>query len=108
MDEGKFHSKSAGADDDDDTEDDDALTKSKLQNILGIRSLEGEEAAKSSEDGQVSKEQVESVMNALEDEDDVRAMQNAKQEAAEALQEFDESAPAQEVNPKGNWIRSVQ
>ncbi|KAL7534972.1 hypothetical protein ACHAXR_008693 [Thalassiosira sp. AJA248-18] len=91
MDEGKFHTaEPETAVDDAEAEEDDAFTKDKLQNILGIRP-EGEGLPKSNGEDTMSKDQLESAMTALEDEDDVKAMHSAQQEAAEALQEFDES-----------------
>jgi len=92
MDEGKFHSTAPDKKEakDAETEDDDTFTKGKLQNILGIRA-EGDELPKSNTEDPMSKDQLESAMTALEDEDDVKAMHSARQEAVEALQEFDES-----------------
>ena len=91
MDEGKFHSvaPNESAVDDVATEGD-TFTKDKLQSILGIHA-EDDELPNSCVEDTMSKDQLESAMAALEDEDDVKAMQNSKQEAAEALQEFDES-----------------
>ncbi|KAL7499866.1 hypothetical protein ACHAWT_007886 [Skeletonema menzelii] len=86
MDEGKFHAESVGAELK--TDDDDGFTKGGLQSILGVHS---EAEQMSIEPEQISNDQVESVMNALEDEDDVKAMQSAKKEATDALEEFDES-----------------
>lgn len=87
MDEGKFHADSVG-DTADTTDDDNGFTKGSLQNILGVNSDDDQIT-----DGpdQMSKDQVESVMNALEDEDDVKAMQSARKEATDALEEFDEN-----------------
>lgn len=87
MDEGKFHADSVG-DTDDKADDNDGFTKGSLQNILGVNSDADQMTA---EPDQMSKDQVESVMNALEDEDDVKAMQSARKEATEALEEFDEN-----------------
>jgi E1A-binding protein p400 len=100
MDEGKFHANSVG-DTADTTDDDNGFTKGSLQNILGVYSdadLITDDPDQMSKDhlitddpDQMSKDQVESVMNALEDEDDVKAMQSARKEATDALEEFDES-----------------
>ena len=68
----------------------DTFTKDKLQNILGIHA-EDEELQTSNMEVEMSKDQVESAMAALEDEDDVKAMHNTMKEAAEELQEFDEA-----------------
>lgn len=94
MDEGKFHSTAPVGkmvDDEVDTEDSTTFTKDKLQSILLGVDLEADEPSMSGVDDPMSQDQVESAMAALEDEDDVKAMQSAKQEAAEALQEFDET-----------------
>eukprot|EP00985_Skeletonema_marinoi_P003962 scaffold1738_cov198-Skeletonema_marinoi.AAC.5 len=87
MDEGKFHAESEGGAVDK-ADDDDGFTKGSLQNILGVNSEADQMAV---EPDQMSKDQVESVMNALEDEDDVKAMHSARKEATDALEEFDES-----------------
>ncbi|KAL3811882.1 hypothetical protein ACHAXA_005548 [Cyclostephanos tholiformis] len=91
MDEGKFH---ATAPDESSTGDvgaeGDAFTKDKLQRILGIHA-ENDDLPISSVDDTMSNDQLESAMAALEDEDDVVAMRNTRQEAIEALKEFDES-----------------
>lgn len=88
MDEGKFHAD--GPSKEVKTEDDSTFTKDKLQNILGIQDEVDETPESNTADGPMSKDQLESAMAALEDEDDVKAMQSAKQEAAEELQEFNE------------------
>lgn len=91
MDEGKFHATASTKTEDDaaetEEEEDATFTKGKLQNILGIHAEVEEDESKDL----MSKDQLESTMAALEDEDDVKAMHSAKQEAAEALQEFDEA-----------------
>ena len=71
--------------------------KTNLQNILGIHA-EGNDLPKSNSEDPMSKDQLESAMIALEDEDDVMAMHSARQEAAEALQEFDESIQDEAVS----------
>jgi len=58
-------------------ESDDAKSKSQLEN-------------ETEQDGDMSKEDMESAMAKLEDEDDILAMRGAQKEAAEELQEFDE------------------
>ena len=98
MDEGKFHSKApddiaaaaAAAADKEPEEDDNTLTANKLQNILGIQAEADESKSNGAEDP-MSKDQLETAMAALEDEDDAKAATAAKQEAAAELQEFDES-----------------
>jgi hypothetical protein len=87
MDEGRFHA-NFGGNTADAAENDDGFTKGSLQNILGVTLDAGEMAA---EPDKISKDQVESVMNALEDEDDVKAMHSARKEATDELVEFDES-----------------
>ena len=89
MDEGKFHAESVGG-----KTDDDGFTKGGLQNILGLQSDDDRNAG---EPDQMSKDQVESVMNSLEDEDDVKAMHCARKEATDALEEFDESKNGDEA-----------
>jgi len=107
MDESKFHAapppSSASQPDDkedepDSTADFDISSKGGLRNILGIgseevteKSGEAEESHTDEIDPEVSKEQLESAMATLEDEDDVIAMRGAQQEAKEELQEFDEN-----------------
>ncbi len=106
MDEGKFHADSVG--DVRKSDDDDGFTKGGLQNILGVNS---EADQMSIEPEQMSNDQVESVMNALEDEDDVKAMQSAKKEATDALEEFDESInykqDGDEAESSGTKIQKV-
>ena len=102
MDQGKFHASAPKeeqvATDNTKTEDDSTFTKDKLQNILGIQTDEAEpESSKS--DNPMSKDQLEAAMATLEDEDDAKAMQSAKQEAAAELQEFDETAQKDENAP---------
>eukprot|EP00578_Thalassiosira_sp_NH16_P013954 CAMPEP_0181124830 /NCGR_PEP_ID=MMETSP1071-20121207/26704_1 /TAXON_ID=35127 /ORGANISM="Thalassiosira sp., Strain NH16" /LENGTH=1058 /DNA_ID=CAMNT_0023210189 /DNA_START=205 /DNA_END=3381 /DNA_ORIENTATION=+ len=96
MDEGKFHAMKPDETEarDTETEDDATFTKGKLQNILGIHA-DGEKLLKSTEDP-IANDQMESAMAALEDEDDVKAMHSARQEAVEALQEFDETVQVKE------------
>jgi hypothetical protein len=93
MDEGKFHAITPNESTvDDAATEGDTFTKDKLQSILGLHA-ENDEFANPNIVDTMSKDQLESAMAALEDEDDVKAMQNSRQEAAEALQEFDESIP---------------
>ena len=92
MDEGKFHASEQQkvSEDNDDTKlksECEIGTKSGLRNILGLT----DEAKANVPDGEMSKEELESAMATLEDEDDVLAMRGAQQEAAEELQEFDEA-----------------
>lgn len=104
MDEGKFNSIPAGKVVDDETgTEDNTLTKDKLQSILFGDNSEVDEVPSSSIDHSMSKDQVESAMAALEDEDDVKAMQSARQEVADALQEFDET-----VSNETNTAKSTE
>ena len=96
MDEGKFHASSTSNDapiddGDNDDDDEDGFTTGKLRNIFGIQADGSEESKNQENEGSMSKDQIESAMNLLEDEDDVKAMQSARKEAVEELQEFDES-----------------
>ncbi len=91
MDEGKFHASEQQADRESDNDQDSGAecgigTKSGLRNILGLSN----ESKVNATDGEVSKDELESAMATLEDEDDVKAMRGAQQEAAEELEEFDE------------------
>jgi len=107
MDEGKFHagpgagqaltgSEERGEEAGASTQD--LFTKGGLRDILGVVGEDMEDDY-SSDEGNVgdkrqqkmSKEQLEQTMAALEDEADVTAMLGAQKEAAEELQEFDES-----------------
>jgi hypothetical protein len=88
MDAGKFHADTGGK-----SEDDDGFTKGSLQNILGVHS---DVDQVTNEPDKMSKDQVESVMNSLEDEDDVKAMHSARKEATDALEEFDEKAQSKQ------------
>ncbi|KAL7553485.1 hypothetical protein ACHAWF_016776 [Thalassiosira exigua] len=93
MDEGKFHDSEPDkiAAQDVDGNDDNAFTKDKLQTILGITDDDNDLPKSTPDESAMSKDQLESAMASLEDEDDVKAMNMARREAAEALQEFDES-----------------
>ena len=108
MDEGKFHSIPSIQDgketneEVDDTEhvgNSDVFSKTGLRGILGL-SDRGEdkshpanniEANNIDDEPDVSKEQIEHAMTSLEDEDDVMAMRGAQKEAAQELEEFDET-----------------
>jgi len=101
MDEGKFHaSHNELSACDTGTDENDGFTKDKLQNILGIHAEGDQVSPKSAATDSMSKDQLESAMSALEDEDDVKAMRSARQEAAEALREFDESIHSEENKGK--------
>ena len=71
----------------------DVYTKKGLRAILGVEDDDqGADAANEVDPKDVSKEQMEMAMAALEDEDDVKALQGAQKEAADELKEFDENA----------------
>ena len=94
MDEGKFHSDSVGnimVENEAEAENRTTFTKDRLQSILLGVASDANDPPISNRDNEMSQDQVESAMAALEDEDDVKAMQSARQEVAEALQEFDET-----------------
>lgn len=104
MDKGKFDAASLSKKEyiptPDDSEVQDVYTKKGLQAILGITDEAGDEegaeiAVKDAETEGMSKEQMELAMMSLEDEDDVRALRGAQQEAAEELKEFDENTEIQ-------------
>lgn len=101
MDEGKFDSdavrKNSANNAEVESEDNTTFTKDRLQSILLGVTSETNSPPLSHRDGDMSQDQVESAMAALEDEDDVKAMQSARQEAAEALQEFDETSQEKQV-----------
>jgi hypothetical protein len=71
-------------------------TKKGLQAILGVTDDETSKDIPSEGDARdLSNEQMEMVMTAFEDEDDVNALRGAQKEAADELKEFDESAEIQ-------------
>jgi len=98
MDEGKFNATPPASNGkEDNSQESNVFTESGLRNILGLGG-DAEEKTKVKEDTKdaekeknMSKEQIETTMASLEDEDDVRAMQGAQKEAAEELEEFDET-----------------
>jgi len=98
MDEGKFYS-SAGPNEKKDQQDKDNKDESDVFTKTGLRSILVGDIDKSSsnetdqlhETKGMSKEQIENAMTSLEDEDDVLAMQGARKEVAEELEEFNES-----------------
>ena len=101
MDEGKFHATDASKQKDAladkaDEEQEEGFTKDKLQHMLGVSSLADDGGVSAENDVDLSKEQLESAMIQLEDADDVRAMQSAKQEAEEELKEFDDARQGQD------------
>lgn len=121
MDEGKFHAapKEGKVGDDDQGDQDgasdyDISSKSGLRNILGVpssmepESKQDQEVKENQNEPEVSKEQVESAMATLEDEDDVRAMQGAQQEAKEELEEFDENIKIKEDDEEGAGSQESQ
>jgi E1A-binding protein p400 len=91
MDEGKFHAAPHRMDISEktvhqETEMFDVASKSGLRNILGVTDEGG------LEDGQeISEDQFVSAMAQIEDEDDVKALRGAEQEAKQELEEFDEN-----------------
>lgn len=107
MDEGNFNAASdptEPADDDNESEgssdESNVFTKCGLRSILGV----GNEGPKIIEEigdtdlleKEMSKEQIETTMALLEDEDDVLAMRGAQKEAVEELEEFDETIQLKE------------
>lgn len=97
MDEGKFHSavpKNRLSEAPEEVEKDktavfDLSSKAGLRNILGLNPVEiGVDVIN---DAVESNSNFESALTALEDEDDVLAMQGAQREAKEELEEFDEN-----------------
>lgn len=114
MDEGKFHATDASRQKDAmsdraDEDQEEGFTKSKLQHMLGVSSLADDDGVSVENDVDLNKEQLESAMNELEDADDVRAMQSAKQEAEEDLKEFDDARQGQdgEANDGGKSKKNV-
>jgi len=110
MDEGKFHAESNAASDMDIDEakgdghdsEFDLTTKGGLRNILGVASKSNGDSAEQNDkndntvanENELSKDQLESTLATLEDEDDVLAMRGAQAEAKAELQEFDENHQA--------------
>ena len=108
MDKGKFdsshllekHESSRMSSDNDTQEMRDVYSKGGLRAILGVQEDEDEISAEKSrmeeekEKRDLTDEQMESTMAALEDVDDVQALKGAKQEAADELKEFDETVEA--------------
>ena len=91
MDEGKFHAAPPHRDISEssvlqESEVFDVSTKTGLRNILGVNDQGGFE-----EGQEVSEEQFVSAMAEIEDEDDIKALRGAQQEAKKELEEFDES-----------------
>jgi len=94
----------------------DVFTKEGLRDILGVNGEEDDlsvgtasQSTRMTEginetdaEPALSKEQMESAMATLEDEDDVKAMRGAQKEAAEELKEFDESMQFQKENDGDN------
>ena len=115
MDEGKFYAAKKGNSEqskkdinEEGSENCDVATKSGLRSILGLvpevskSTVSGEKTE--SEDmfePKMSKEEMESTMAKLEDEDDVLAMRGAQKEAQDELQEFDESIKIEENQTEG-------
>jgi len=107
MDEGNFNTASTAVDTTKDdnqneksSEESNVFTKSGLRSILGVGGLEDkdkiEDVRDSEHEKKMSKEQIETTMASLEDEDDVLAMRGAQKEAVEELEEFDETIQLEE------------
>lgn len=104
MDEGKFHAtpvveSNEGVEDESDTEE--GFTKGRLKNILGISSNSVNEHVEEDREEEMNQDKMQSAMNLLEDEEDVKAMHKAKKEAAEALEEFDETKELKQDEGEG-------
>jgi hypothetical protein len=97
MDQGKFDaSQPSDPSDDDANQAKDVYTKGGLRAILGVTdndaNNDGSKEHTKEEPADMSNEQMEMAMASLEDDDDVQALQGARKEAAEELEEFDENA----------------
>lgn len=93
MDQGKFDaSRPSNPSEDDANQANDVYTKGGLRAILGVVDDDGIREHPKEDSADISNEQMEMTMAALEDDDDVQALQGARKEAAEELQEFDENA----------------
>ena len=84
----------------------DVYSRSGLQSILGLSGKKGETEEKANEtngdeeqEKNMTTEQMESAMTELEDKDDVQALRGARKEAAEELEEFDETV---EIKKEGD------
>ncbi len=108
MDEGKFHATgtASNAKDEQSVKKSDSpfdvTTKTGLRSILGLEEddvknsiYKNQNENENDGDAVMSKEDMESAMAKLEDEDDVLAMRGAQKEAEDELQEFDENAKVQ-------------
>lgn len=69
----------------------DLYTKGGLRAILGVSLLEDDGAKRDDDTEKFSNDQIEKTMISLEDVDDANALRGARIEAAEELQEFDET-----------------
>ena len=108
MDEGNFNAResrnvktSSSEEDAESKKDSDVFTKGGLREILGVGVLENNTSIIKQEeaiDKEPSKEQVESAMVSLEDEDDVIAMRGAQKEAADELEEFNDNAQPKQTD----------
>ncbi|KAG7368541.1 hypothetical protein IV203_031284 [Nitzschia inconspicua] len=103
MDQGNFTASSRKSIEESKSTVDDGLkhvyTKKGLQAILGV--TEDDRSDEIAPDGNIkhlSIEQMEMAMTSLEDEDDVRALRGAQQEAADELREFDENVEFQKAS----------
>lgn len=110
MDEGKFHAEvednhEPGEKKNENEDKVDIYSKGGLRDILGVTPESDDETIieddqddnddssleSKNNENEFSKEQMENAMAALEDEDDVEAMKGAQKEAADELEEFDET-----------------
>ena len=105
MDEGKFHATPAAeySEDAEYGDGEEGFTKGRLKNILGIHTENADDAVAEDEED-LNQDQLQSAMNMLEDEDDVKAMHKAQKEAAEALEEFDESIQFKPDDEEGQGL----
>ena len=101
MDQGKFDASQLSGQNEESVSGEmkDVYSKGGLRAILGVTDDDGnnkesdqnKEASDTKDSADLSNEQMETAMAALEDEDDVKALRGAQKEAAEDLKEFDES-----------------
>lgn len=88
-----------------DTASQEVYSRSGLQSILGLSEKEDEtEKVHENEEHEkdMTAEQMESAMTELEDKDDVQALRGARKEAAEELQEFDETVEIKKEEEDGD------
>mmetsp|Transcript_7652 Transcript_7652/g.22422 ORF Transcript_7652/g.22422 Transcript_7652/m.22422 type:complete len:1551 (+) Transcript_7652:1-4653(+) len=97
MDQGKFNASTPASQKEDANKSEDVkdvYTKKGLQAILGFADDEPDPTSQEEENAQqdMSKDEMEKAMAALEDEDDAKALQGAKKEAEDDQKEFDETS----------------